>query len=146
MDSKAASALKDNFAKPQEINASNISQGGLDQGDWWSRMTSWGQWELILNFLEKPKKMVAFFEADGGVWISYKHLVNLNPQTTDVMAVACSVTPNSSSRNHGSVENGSQYQVPFIEIFHFTMILGFLGAHPPMPPLPPRNTAFTRRA
>lgn len=75
--------------------------------------------------------MVAFFEADGGVWISYKHLVNLNPQTTDVMAVACSVTPNSSSRNHGSVENGSQYQVPFIEIFHFTMILGFLGAHPP---------------
>lgn len=75
--------------------------------------------------------MVAFFEADGGVRISYNHLVNLNPQTTDVMAVACSVTPNSSSRNHGSVENGSQYQVPFIENFHFTMILGFLGAHPP---------------
>ena len=47
MDSKAASALKDNFAKPQEINASQkfpLLQGGfLDhQGEGWSFWTNPG--------------------------------------------------------------------------------------------------------
>ena len=61
MDSKAASALKDNFAKPQEINASRkfpLLQGGfLDhQGEGWRFWTNPGdQWELTLNFFQKQK-------------------------------------------------------------------------------------------
>ena len=47
---------------------------------------------------------MSFFEADGGVCFSYKHLVNLNPHTTDVMAVSHRTLP---PHNHGSVEKGS---------------------------------------